>query len=241
MCQALVEDLKERGNLAMKRGDMVAARAFYSEALQVPGVPDQVRAALLGNRTACLLALGHSSLALTDAEAAVELVPGWVKGHFRLSSARERLGDLAGALVAVQKAHELEPTNSEILAKLRLLEVQVGTLGGEAAAPAQLDQSEEQAEPLGDSRKSEADSAFLAGDVARAIQLYNALIADHPHNVRLLACRAASHLKAGNMAQVEEDVDTALELGEASGRLIPLRMHLKLLLRRAEARLCSGR
>jgi len=40
--KGLVEDFKQKGNLAMKRGDLVAARTFYSEALEVPEVPEQV-------------------------------------------------------------------------------------------------------------------------------------------------------------------------------------------------------
>lgn len=89
-----MNDLKERGNLAMLRGDPVAARAFYSEALEVSDVPEQVRAALHGNRAACLLALNEPALALTDAEAAVVLVLDWVKGHFRVGVRASGLGTL---------------------------------------------------------------------------------------------------------------------------------------------------
>eukprot|EP00966_Prymnesium_polylepis_P081590 1889995-Prymnesium_polylepis.1 len=58
------------------------------ELLRPTVVPWQVRAALLGNRTACLLAMKESQLALEDAEAALELVPNWVKGAPALRVAR---------------------------------------------------------------------------------------------------------------------------------------------------------
>ncbi|KAL3903263.1 MAG: hypothetical protein SGPRY_011746 [Prymnesium sp.] len=213
---ALVENFKARGNMAMRNGDPVAARAFYSEALEVPEVPQQVRAALYGNRTACLLALNQPELAAADAERALELVPGWVKGHFRLGCARESMGDLEGARRAFEAALELEPDNTEIKARL-----------GKCIA---------QIEASFDERKREADGAFNEGRVREATELYSSLLRDKPADVRVLSCRSACHLHAGEWADVEEDVGAALALPD-----IPNRTHLKLLLRRAQARLRTGR
>jgi len=259
--KGVVEDFKAKGNLAMQRGDHVAARAFYSEALEIPEVPEQVRAALFGNRTACYLALKELDLALADAEEAVELVPGWVKGHFRLGSVRESLGDLEGAGAAFRHALELDPDNGEVAARLASLEQSVGVEAAkekDAAAPAEEAAKEKDAaEPKAkdaapatgtsavgsfDERKAAADMAFRENKLERAIEAYSALLEERADDVALLSCRSACHLKAGNLADVEEDVDAALGFRDAGGTsTIPPRTQLKLLLRRADARLRSGR
>lgn len=85
---AVVNDLRERGNTAMRNGDPTAAREFYTQALSVPSVPSDERAKLLGNRAACLTRLNRIDLALIDAEEACECKPDWGKAFYRLGCLR---------------------------------------------------------------------------------------------------------------------------------------------------------
>ena len=104
---SLINSFRERGNLAMQRGDLTAARSFYSEALDVPRVPFEERAKLLGNRAACLLALKRPDLAVADAEGAAELMPESGKAHYRLGCLQDEVGDGPGAIASLTRAVEL--------------------------------------------------------------------------------------------------------------------------------------
>ena len=114
--------LKERGNLAMQRRDLTAARSFYSEALEITQIVDEERAKLFGNRAACYVALGYHDLAREDAEQAAELLPEWGKAHYRLGCARDACGDVEGAIEAMRQAVELMPEAAEVRDKLTELE-----------------------------------------------------------------------------------------------------------------------
>ena len=72
----------------MQKQDLTAARAFYSEALEITQIADLERAKLLGNRSVCYTQLGYSDLAKADAEEAAELAPEWGKAHYRLGCLR---------------------------------------------------------------------------------------------------------------------------------------------------------
>ena len=72
----------------MQKQDLTAARAFYSEALEITQILDLERAKLLGNRSVCYTQLGYSDLAKADAEEAAELAPEWGKAHYRLGCLR---------------------------------------------------------------------------------------------------------------------------------------------------------
>ena len=119
---AVVSDLRERGNLAMRNDDKAAARSFYTEALEVPGVRPDERAKLLGNRAACLLALRRPDLALADAEEAVELMPEWGKAVYRLGCLQDDNGDADAAAASLRRACELLPGAADVGARLRQVE-----------------------------------------------------------------------------------------------------------------------
>merc|ERR1719482_1164052 len=107
----MASEMKERGNLAMKNKDPVAAKAFYDQALELE-LPSCERAKLLGNRVAALFALKQYDLALADADETVKLEPEWGKAHYRLGCARLHLGDKAGAQTALTRALVLQPGSS---------------------------------------------------------------------------------------------------------------------------------
>lgn len=111
---AVVSDLRERGNVAMRAQDFSAARGFYTEALGVPAVPADERGKLLGNRSACFLALRRADLALEDAEEAVELSAGSGKAHYRLGCLQHEHRLMRAATASLRRAVELLPAAAEV-------------------------------------------------------------------------------------------------------------------------------
>lgn len=91
-----VERAKARGNDAFARGEYEAAARSYTLALNL----DPNSHVLLSNRSAAACALGDFAGALEDARAAVELMPGWAKGHSRLGGALAGLGRYSEAIDA---------------------------------------------------------------------------------------------------------------------------------------------
>ena len=118
----LVASLKERGNLAMQNDDKAAARAFYTEALEIRSLPSEERAKLLGNRSACLLGLKRADLALADAEEAAELMPQWGKAIYRLGCLQDENGDWPSAVETLTRAKELLPGAVDVAARLKSVE-----------------------------------------------------------------------------------------------------------------------
>jgi hypothetical protein len=81
--------LRERGNAAMGRGDLPAARSYYAEALALgDAVPAEERAKTLGNRSALHMAADEPHAAYTDAVAAAALLPSVGKAHYRVVGPR---------------------------------------------------------------------------------------------------------------------------------------------------------
>ena len=168
--EAFITNLRERGNLAMRRGDLSAANAFYMEAIAVPNVTDAQRAKLFGNRAACLLAMGQLPLALSDARQAVEIEPSWAKGWYRLGRTQREMGDAGGAAASLAKAAELDPDSEEISTMLREVRA-AGAAAAEkpAAAGARGGFAEE---------KARADGHFMESRHAEAAAGYTRLIDD---------------------------------------------------------------
>ena len=69
---------------------------------------------LRANRSLCCLQLGDLQQALFEAQKAVQLRPGWAKGHFRLAEAHRALGSLGEARLALCAARRLAPTDVAI-------------------------------------------------------------------------------------------------------------------------------
>ena len=81
--------LRERGNAAMGRGDLPAARSYYAEALALgDAVPAEERAKTLGNRSALHMAADEPHAAYADAVAAAALLPSVGKAHYRVVGPR---------------------------------------------------------------------------------------------------------------------------------------------------------
>jgi len=96
--------LIDQGNALEDCGDLVAARTYYREAVQL--APQMARAHLnLGN---VLQALGQFESAIAAYQAAVELQPDFAGAHLNLGNANMRMQRYAAAVVAYDKAVSLD-------------------------------------------------------------------------------------------------------------------------------------
>lgn len=105
------EEEKEIGNDYFKKGDYSIAIKHYSEAiLRNPDDPK-----LYSNRAACYTKLAAFDLGLKDCETCVKLDDKFIKGWIRKGKILQGMQQSSKALVAYQKAMELDPTNAEAL------------------------------------------------------------------------------------------------------------------------------
>ncbi|GET93279.1 hypothetical protein, conserved [Leishmania tarentolae] len=129
----LRHDWKELGNTCYGKGYFLAAIRCYSRLLEVPGGDT---AQIRSNRSAAYLQspmLVGPSMALKDAEKAVELEPKWFKSHLRVGDAHRKRGHFAEAKAAYLEALNLQPECAAALAGLRALEVESTDLPATAA------------------------------------------------------------------------------------------------------------
>ena len=237
---------KERGDRALRAGDLGAARGFYGEAVELAEegrLAEYHFARLRANRCACLLRMGLPAEALADAEAAARLDPNWAKAAYRLGCVQHALGRRAAAAEALRRAVALatEAEAAEIEARLATVQRELDAEAAEAAA-----------------RKAEAAKLAAAGDWEAARAAYSALLEaawqeDTDPDPALLANRAACALRLGQLEACVADCDAALGdgdeeddegdgEGDAGGEArLPARLRWKLLLRRAEALRGLGR
>ncbi|KAK3242755.1 hypothetical protein CYMTET_47017 [Cymbomonas tetramitiformis] len=103
---------KERGTKAYKNENFVAAVVAYSEALAAASDSDPDRHLYYSNRCAAHLNLGKFDDALADAEGCVRLKPDWAKGWSRLGGCLMRKARHQEAVVALEKAVNLDPANN---------------------------------------------------------------------------------------------------------------------------------
>jgi tetratricopeptide (TPR) repeat protein len=124
LAQLLVE-WKAVGNACYSHGCFLAAIRCYTKLIALPGGDT---AAIRSNRSAAYLQSSmHAgpSLALKDAERAVELEPTWFKAHVRVGDAQRLRGHVVEADEAYRKALALQADCEGAKAGLRALEEMV--------------------------------------------------------------------------------------------------------------------
>lgn len=115
---------KEKGNAAFLEKDYQLAIQYYTEAIKLHGN----NYTLWSNRSACYMFIKEYQLSLRDAEICRSINPTWVKGCFRLASARLALDMYEDAAVAAFEGCKLDDKNKEMKALL----VKAVQLGQEA-------------------------------------------------------------------------------------------------------------
>ena len=96
---------KDQANQYFKEGDYEQAIKIYSKILEI----DETNHVVLSNRSAAYIKLEKYDMALIDAVNTTKLKPDWGKAWGRLGAALYGKNKLDEALVAYNKANELEP------------------------------------------------------------------------------------------------------------------------------------
>ena len=115
MSSAMAESVqcKEEGNACMSAADYVNAMKWYSQAIAL----SPKDGALYSNRSFAFLRLKLASRALSDAEQAMRLKPGWPKAHFRRAEALSQAGLHADALEDYARGSALDPEDEHLRAQ----------------------------------------------------------------------------------------------------------------------------
>lgn len=113
----LAKAAKEKGNDALRSGDLSTAIKYYSEAIELDGSNH----VYYSNRSAAYLTLGgRTKDAIKDAEQCTKLNPKWSKGYSRLGSALLADGEPAKSVSAYASGLAVDPTNATLQSGLSL-------------------------------------------------------------------------------------------------------------------------
>ncbi|KAK4876355.1 hypothetical protein RN001_012777 [Aquatica leii] len=121
------EEEKEKGNELFKKGDYASAVRHYTEAIKRN--PDDFK--LYSNRAACYTKLAAFDLGLKDCDKCVELDPKFIKGWIRKGCILQGMQQSNKAIVAFQKALEIDPNNAEALQGYRQCTLDNAGIGGD--------------------------------------------------------------------------------------------------------------
>ena len=86
------EELKAQGNDAFSKKDFDRAIDCYSKAIEM----DKDNHILYSNRSAAYIGKESFSLAVDDANIAIQLLPTFTKAYFRKANALQSIGDVQG-------------------------------------------------------------------------------------------------------------------------------------------------
>ncbi|RMX65369.1 hypothetical protein KXD40_007250 [Peronospora effusa] len=112
----LVAELKRRGNAAFQQNALEEAEVLYTRAITInESDPLHQQHIFFANRSAARCSMGKADQALEDAEACVALNATHAKGFFRKAQALVKLGRFKEALVALDNAKILEPSNKSVM------------------------------------------------------------------------------------------------------------------------------
>lgn len=109
--------LKERGNAAMKQGDLDGAIRLYQEALERLTPAAEEASALHSNLALALLKVKRAEESLAAADACVAAKPSWHKAHFRRGDALFAMRQYEPALGAYETAALHAKTNDDDIAR----------------------------------------------------------------------------------------------------------------------------
>ncbi|CAJ1409064.1 unnamed protein product [Effrenium voratum] len=103
---------KRLGDEAFQGGRFFMAANFYTRWLEEP--EEEMKAAVLSNRSACLAKVGHFEASKEDAERALELRPNWGRAWSRIGLAHAKLGQAKEAVEAYKKAVTFDPSSGNV-------------------------------------------------------------------------------------------------------------------------------
>ncbi|XP_039254582.2 uncharacterized protein LOC120331552 [Styela clava] len=103
--------LKDEGNEFYKNGDSNEAERLYTEAMKIcPKRFEKERSVMFSNRSACLVKLEKTELAIADCSKAIELHSTYVKAILRRAQLYEKLEKYEEALKDYERLLEIDPS-----------------------------------------------------------------------------------------------------------------------------------
>lgn len=163
-----VNDLKEKGNAAVKSKDFQKAIDFYTQALAIDST-SEAAAALFSNRALCWQSLNNYEKAMSDSEECIRLRPTWLKGYFRKGVALEAMNNLDEAYKAFREAYNQDKENTETGEKLHALDTRIRERNDRAKPSAM--KTPQDAKIIGNSLFAEGKYDRAAEFYTRAIEL----------------------------------------------------------------------
>uniref|UniRef100_A0A069DN47 DnaJ protein n=1 Tax=Clytia hemisphaerica TaxID=252671 RepID=A0A069DN47_9CNID len=116
---ALALSKKEEGNKAYGSKEYRKAIELYSEAIDL----EPSKAAFYANRSAALMMVEEFNKALEDARKAFNLDNKFIKAYLRAAKCYIATGQTNNAMMTLQKAKTLEPTNKSVLSELKNVQI----------------------------------------------------------------------------------------------------------------------
>lgn len=120
-----LDRMKEEGNSAFKAGRLEPAIAKYTEALEIDPSNRSLNAKLLQNRAQCKIKLRKYEDAISDAERAVSLDPGYTKARKTKANALGQSGKWEDAVKEWKSIQELDPEDRTIQKEIRKAELEL--------------------------------------------------------------------------------------------------------------------
>lgn len=196
--------VKERGNALYKQRQFDEAIAAYDEAYEL----DPSNVMLLNNKAAVLIEQGRTDEAVALCEQALEAgkqhrlgFPERAKVYQRIAAARQKGGDLAGAVKALRSA-QMEDADKAVERKLKNLELEV-----------KKQEKAQYIDPaLGLEAKEKGNAAFREGRYPDAITAYEEACKRDPTNASYFNNLAAALQKMGLFNDAKREVERSLEL-----------------------------
>lgn len=120
-----LDRMKEEGNVEFKAGRHAAAIQKYTDALEVDPTNKSMNAKLLQNRAQCKIKLKQYDDAISDAERAVSLDPGYNKARKTKANALGQAGRWEDSVREWKSIQELDPEDRTIQKEIRKAELEL--------------------------------------------------------------------------------------------------------------------
>jgi len=201
------------GVLAMKAGDIGAARAEFLEACRMSRTYVEPRI----NLAIASLQVEETSQAVREARDAVRLETSNARAHGTLGLALLRAGDVAGAMREVSEAVRLDPGDAELHSNLGVL---FRNSGDTERALAEYEAARALARDYFAPRFNLGLLHAERGDVDRAVEMYREAIAIDPRHAGARRNLAILYLGRGDLEKAREQLAAARRVdpgGRATG------------------------
>lgn len=106
------EELKEKGNLAIKEDKLDESILIYDEALLVDPNNKKLNSVLLSNRSLAWVKKKEFKRALEDVNLSIELNDKYFRAYLRRADIRMKMKEFDAAVVDYHKVKELDPSQS---------------------------------------------------------------------------------------------------------------------------------